>query len=670
LELSAVFQRVLIANRGEIACRIIRTCRRLGVESIAVYSDADATAPHVRLADRAIHLGATPAADSYLHPIRVLDAAARSGAEAIHPGYGFLAENAHFAEACAASGVVFVGPPPAAMRAMGAKDEAKRRMEAAGVPVAPGYAGEDRSEGRLAAEAERLGYPLLVKAVAGGGGKGMRVVRTAADLRDAVAAARFEAGRAFGSGQVILERYLERARHIEAQILADRFGRTLFVFERECTLQRRHQKVVEEAPSPTLDPAGRAELGACAIRAAEAVRYVGAGTVEFLWQDGRAYFIEMNTRLQVEHPVTEMVTGLDLVAWQLAIAASEPLDLTQFGLRLDGHAIEARLYAEDVDAGFLPATGTLHAVRWPADAPHLRVETGVGEGDAIGLDYDPMLAKLVAHGPDRRTALARLDRALAATRIAGVKTNRGHLRRLLRHPRVQANELDTTWLERSDLGDDGELDRDATRLAVADRLDERAARARALAARAGDPASPWAAVDGFRLGTPAAQRVRLVLAGGLVEASARAAAAGWRIAWDGRDELLRIVAVDGPVYTVEVDGRRLEGLVVRDGERRWLSLADGDRLVTRVAAVASGADETADGILRAPMPGRVVEVAVAEGEPVVRGALLLKLEAMKMEHRVLAEVDGTVARLAVAPGAQVAEGAELVVIAAPTDDPA
>jgi 3-methylcrotonyl-CoA carboxylase alpha subunit len=486
-----------------------------------------------------------------------------------------------------------------------------------------------------------------------------------------VAAARFEAGRAFGSSRVILERYLERPRHIEAQILADRHGRTRFVFERECTLQRRHQKVVEEAPSPTLDPAGRAELGACAIRAAEAVRYVGAGTVEFLWDDGRMYFIEMNTRLQVEHPVTEMVTGLDLVARQLAIAAGEPLDLTQAGLRLDGHAVEARLYAEDADAGFLPAAGTLHAVRWPAEAAHLRVETGVAEGDAVGLDYDPMIAKLVAHGPDRRTALARLDRALAATRVAGVKTNRGHLRRLLRHPRVQANDLDTTWLEHTDLGDDGALGRDAIRLAVADRLEERAARARALAARAGDPASPWAAVDGFRLGTAAAQRVRLMLAGERIEASARAGEGGWHVHWDARDELLRIVAVEGVHYTVEIDGRHLEGLVVRDGERRWVSLAEGDRVLTRVAAVASGADETAaDGTLRAPMPGRVVEVAVAEGDPVVRGTLLVKLEAMKMEHRVLAEIDGTVTRLAVTAGAQVAEGAELVVVEAPADDAA
>ncbi|MFP4360520.1 MAG: acetyl/propionyl/methylcrotonyl-CoA carboxylase subunit alpha [Alphaproteobacteria bacterium] len=661
-----MFQRVLIANRGEIACRIIRTCRRLGIESIAVYSDADATAPHVRLADRAVHLGPTPAADSYRHPSRLLDAAARTEAEAIHPGCGFLAENAEFAEACAAAGVVFVGPDPATIRAMGAKDEAKRRMEEAGVPVVPGYAGEDLSDARLAAEAEHIGYPLMVKAAAGGGGKGMRIVRAAGDLADAVAAARFEAGRAFGSTRVILERYLERPRHIEAQILADRFGRTLFVFERECTLQRRHQKVVEEAPSPTLDPAARAELGACAIRAAEAVRYIGACTVEFLFDGGRMYFIEMNTRLQVEHPVTEMVTGLDLVAWQLAIAAGAPLDITQAGLRLAGHAVEARLCAEDPEAGFLPAGGTLHAVRWPPEAGHLRLETGVGEGDTVGLDDDPMIARLGAHGPDRRTALVRLDRALAATRIAGVKTNRDHLRRLLRHPRVQANALDTAWLEHAELGDAGELDRDAIRLATADRLEERAARARALAARAGDPGSPWAAVDGFRLGTNAAQRVRLRLAGELIEVSARAGEDGWRLEWGGRAEVLCLVAVDGPHYTVEVDGRHLEGLVVRDGERRWLALAEGDRVVTRVAAVASGADESAaDGTLRAPMPGRVTEVAVAEGDPVVRGTLLLKLEAMKMEHRVLAEIDGTVARIAVAPGAQVAEGEELVVIQAP-----
>ncbi|MFP4270782.1 MAG: acetyl/propionyl/methylcrotonyl-CoA carboxylase subunit alpha, partial [Alphaproteobacteria bacterium] len=441
-----MFQRVLIANRGEIACRIIRTCRRLGIESIAVYSDADATAPHVRLADRAVHLGPTPAADSYRHPSRLLDAAARTEAEAIHPGCGFLAENAEFAEACAAAGVVFVGPDPATIRAMGAKDEAKRRMEEAGVPVVPGYAGEDLSDARLAAEAEHIGYPLMVKAAAGGGGKGMRIVRAAGDLADAVAAARFEAGRAFGSTRVILERYLERPRHIEAQILADRFGRTLFVFERECTLQRRHQKVVEEAPSPTLDPAARAELGACAIRAAEAVRYIGACTVEFLFDGGRMYFIEMNTRLQVEHPVTEMVTGLDLVAAQLRLAAGEDLWLAQDDIALQGHAIEARINAEDAGAGFAPRPGTIR--RWrPAAGPGVRVDSGIAEGATVTRDYDSLLAKLIAYGADREEARRRLARACREFVVEGVATTLPFHRLALDHEAFRAGDVATTSVE-------------------------------------------------------------------------------------------------------------------------------------------------------------------------------------------------------------------------------
>ncbi len=666
-----MFERVLIANRGEIACRVIASCRRLGVESIAVYSDADATARHVRLADRAVHLGPAPAAESYLHIERVLAAARETGAEAIHPGYGFLAENAVFAEACHAAGVVFVGPPARVIRAMGAKDEAKRLMEEAGVPCVPGYRGDDLAPARLADEATRIGFPLLVKAVAGGGGKGMRVVREPGELEWAVAAARGEALRAFGDDRVLLERYLERARHIEAQILADAHGQALFVFERECTLQRRHQKVLEEAPSPTLAPEKRAELGALALRAAAAVDYVNAGTIEFLWADGRPWFIEMNTRLQVEHPVTEMVTGVDLVAWQLKIAAGERLDLTQSALRLDGHAVEARLYAEDAEAGFLPATGSLLAVRWPPAAEHLRLETGIVEGDLVGLDYDPMLAKLVAWGPDRRTALARLGRALAATRIAGVVTNRDYLRRLVADPAVHANEVDTTWLERASPAPDARPRDDAIRLAVADRLAERAERAATLAAQAGDPHSPWQATDGFRLGAPAPQTVRLDDGSGVVEVEVTRDGTSWRLAWEGRRERLRVVAFDGRTFSVECDGRHLEGQVTRDGDLRWIGLATGDTRLRRVAAVASGVDETtADGALRAPMPGRVIEVAVTVGERVARGALLLKLEAMKMEHRVLADLDGLIADLPVAVGEQVAAGAVLVVVDADREETA
>ncbi|MFW5832684.1 MAG: acetyl/propionyl/methylcrotonyl-CoA carboxylase subunit alpha [Pseudomonadota bacterium] len=660
-----MFRRVLIANRGEIACRIVRTCRRLGVASVALAGVGDATARHVGMADEAVAIDGP--GGGYLAIERIVEAARTTGAEAIHPGYGFLAENAHFAEAVVAAGLVFVGPPPAAIRAMGAKDAAKRLMAEAGVAGVPGLLDDDGSDARLVEAAGAIGFPLLVKAAAGGGGKGMRVVRGPAALPEALEAARREARRAFANDRLILERYLEGARHIEAQVLADAHGRTLFLFERECTLQRRHQKVIEEAPSPTLDDAARARLGDLAVRAARAVGYVNAGTVEFLHADGVPWFIEMNTRLQVEHPVTEMVTGLDLVEWQLRIAACEALPFDQADLRLDGHAVEARLYAEDPDRGFLPATGRLHVVRWPAPSPDLRIETGIEAGDVVGLDYDPLLAKLVAHGPDRATALARLDQALARTRLIGLATNRGHLRGLLNDPAVRANAVDTTWLERRPNAPCDALVADATALAIADRLAERAERARSLAAAAGDPHGPWQAIDGFRLGAPAPQAVRLEVAGRRIEPLVTAAPPGWQIRLDDREERLVVLRSHGDIV-IEFDGRRVEGVVVRDGETRWVAMAPGDVQVRRVPVVASGADEgAADGIARAPMPGRVVAVAVARGDLVRKGALLVQLEAMKMEHRVIAEITGRVADV-VATGAQVAAGDRLVELVPAEDE--
>ncbi len=658
-----MFARVLIANRGEIACRIIRTCRQLGVESVAVYSDADANALHVRLADRAVRLGPAPAVESYLAQERVIEAARETGAEAVHPGYGFLSENDAFAERCAEAGLVFVGPPAAAIRAMGAKDEAKRLMIAAGVPCVPGYHGDDTSLPRLVDEAERIGFPLLVKAAAGGGGKGMRIVRRSAELADAIAAAQGEARRSFGDDRVLLERYLEGPRHIEAQIIADTRGQALYLFERECTLQRRHQKVVEEAPSPSLDAAARVELGETAVRAAKAIGYVNAGTIEFLWADGRPWFIEMNTRLQVEHPVTEMITGLDIVALQLAIASGKPLALAQNDIHATGHAVEARLYAEDPANGFLPSAGRVHALRWPPAAEHLRIETGVVAGDEVGVDYDPMIAKVVAHGPDRRTALRRLDQALASTRLTGLFTNRGYLRSVIRTPEVVENRIDTTTLERLEASAAPHLEADALRLAIADRLAERQRRAERRATLAGDPWSPWQAIDGFRLSARAPQSVRLTASGELVEAAVVADGNAWHVHFVGEAESLRLAGeADGDVE-IDVDGRRIEGLVTRAADDRWVSLADGDLLLRRVASVASGATEMdTDGTLRAPMPGRVVEVAVTLGADVAAGALVLKLEAMKMEHRVLAEVGGKVVEIAVATGDQVAANARLVVI--------
>ncbi|MEO1092404.1 MAG: biotin carboxylase N-terminal domain-containing protein [Pseudomonadota bacterium] len=671
-----MFRRLLIANRGEIACRIARTCRRLGIETVAVHSDADAGALHVRIADRAVRLGPAPATASYLDIERVVAAAIGAGADAIHPGYGFLAENAAFAEACAAADITFVGPSPAAIRAMGAKDEAKRIMTAAAVPCVPGYQGQDQDAAALAAAAEEIGFPLLVKAAAGGGGKGMRVATDADSLAEALAGARGEAERAFGDGRLLLERFLERPRHIEAQILADSHGRTLFLFERECTLQRRHQKVIEEAPSPTLDAAARELLGAAAVRAAEAVDYVGAGTVEFLWADGAPWFIEMNTRLQVEHPVTEMVTGLDLVEWQLRIATGEPLPFGQHDLQLNGHAVEARLYAEDPARGFIPSTGRLHVVQWPEASAALRVDTGVAAGDVVGLDYDPMLAKLVAHGENRARAIARLDQGLAATRVVGPTTNRSYLRAVLADPAVAANHVDTGYLERVGHHPSAGLLDDAVLLAVADRLAERRERAATHAAVAGDPHAPWAEVDGFRVGAPAAQVVRLGAGDAAIDATVVrtidadvGGTSAWSVIRDGAPTTLLIISARPPFYAIDVAGRRVEGLVVRDGDGRLVAMAAADVALRRVAAAASGADETAaDGVSRAPMPGRVVEVAVHVGEVVSRGQTLLKLEAMKMEHRVTAEADGTVMMVDVSAGAQVAEGDPLVVVGeAPAD---
>ena len=444
-----MFRSLLIANRGEIACRIIRTARAMGIRTIAVYSDADASARFVRLADEAWRLGPAPARDSYLRAERILDIARASGAEAIHPGYGFLSENAEFAQACADAGVVFVGPPPAAIAAMGSKSAAKQLMERAQVPLTPGYHGDEQDAGFLHQQADQIGYPVLIKASAGGGGKGMRIVERSADFPDALASCRREASASFGDDRVLIERYLQKPRHIEIQVFADQHGEAVYLFERDCSVQRRHQKVLEEAPAPGMDAARRQEMGEAACAAARAVGYVGAGTVEFIVEpDGRFYFMEMNTRLQVEHPVTEMITGQDLVAWQLRVAAGEPLPLRQDALRIHGHAIEARIYAEDPDRDFLPATGQLIRLRPPTESASVRVDTGVQEGDAITPYYDPMIAKLIVWGDDRQQALARLDQALADYRVLGLTTNIAFLRRLARHPAFAGADLDTGLIAR------------------------------------------------------------------------------------------------------------------------------------------------------------------------------------------------------------------------------
>jgi len=497
-----MFSKILIANRGEIACRVMRTAKRLAIRTVAVYSDADEGALHVALADEAYPIGPAAARESYLSIEKILAAARASGAEAIHPGYGFLSENAEFAEACAEAGIVFIGPPAAAIRAMGSKSAAKALMEKAGVPLVPGYHGADQDAALLAKEAKKVGFPVLIKAASGGGGKGMRIVESAADFAAALASAKREAKASFGDDTVLIEKYLTRPRHIEMQIFADRHGNCVHLFERDCSVQRRHQKVVEEAPAPGMDVARRKAMGAAAIAAAKAVAYVGAGTIEFIAEGDDLFFMEMNTRLQVEHPVTEMITGTDLVEWQLRIAAGEKLPKRQDELQISGHAIEVRLYAEDPTRDFLPATGTLHHLRVPEGDPHIRVDTGVREGDAISIHYDPMIAKLIAWGADRAAALRRLGAALDRYEIVGVTTNRDFLARLATAPDFAAGGVDTGIIARH---------RDALipppaaappRIVAAAALSlllDQAAASEAAAIASPDPYSPWHSRQGWRL---------------------------------------------------------------------------------------------------------------------------------------------------------------------------
>ncbi len=641
-----MFDTLLIANRGEIACRIIRTARRLGLRTVAVYSDADAAAEHVRQADVAVRLGPAPAAQSYLDMAAVLEAARRSGAQAVHPGYGFLSENAAFAQATEEAGLVFVGPPSAAIRAMGSKIEAKRLVARAGTPVVPGYEGDEQTDERLVAEAAGIGFPLLIKASAGGGGKGMRRVDAAEEVPGAVAAARREAQAAFGDDRLLLERYLTAPKHLEVQVLADGAGRVLHLFERDCSVQRRHQKVIEEAPGPRVTPELRALLGEAAVRAAEAIAYRGAGTVEFIAEGEAFYFMEMNTRLQVEHPVTEAITGLDLVEWQIRIAAGEPLPFAQQDLRCRGHAVEARIYAENPRRGFLPSTGRLLRVAFPAD---VRVDSGVATGDSVTVHYDPMLAKVIAHGDDRAEALRRLDQALAATEIAGVEHNVGFLRRVLGHPSFAAGDYTTHLLD-----DMGELlvERDDGNLVCA---------AVALAERARD-AGRWGAGDGFRLNRPSGFVVEL----DRDDARHTVRLAG-STAWvDGRSRALEDLTEEDGRLRFRLDGVRVEARVVVDAEAVFVIRAgDCERLALPRLDVAALAEAAVGGErITSPMPGQVIAVAVAPGDEVAPGQVLLVVEAMKMEHNVVAHRHGTVIAVACAVGDRVEDGVELVTLEA------
>jgi len=652
-----MFRKILIANRGEIACRVMRTAARMGIRTVAVYSDADADALHTLTADEAIRIGPAPVSDSYLRIDAIIDACRRTGAEAVHPGYGFLSENPGFAERLEREGIAFIGPPASAIRAMGLKDAAKRLMEEAGVPVVPGYHGAEQGAEALAVEAQKIGYPVLIKARAGGGGKGMRRVDVREEFAEALEGARSEGEKSFGDGHVLIERYVGRPRHIEMQVFADRHNPPVYLFERDCSLQRRHQKVIEEAPAPGMTPGMRAAMGEAAVRAAAAIGYEGAGTVEFLIDasDGlrtdRFYFMEMNTRLQVEHPVTEAITGVDLVEWQIRAAAGEPVVPPQDELEFHGHAFEARIYAEDAARGFLPATGRLERMSMPDGIA--RVDTGVRQGDTVTAHYDPMIAKVIVHDRTRAAALDRLRTALDATCIAGTVTNVDFLRALAADPGFAAGDVDTGLIERG-------MDRFAPVPAASPEAATLAAlRALGLPGDAGD-ADPWATLSGWRAWGVARQSMTILDGEDAVEASVRIDGPGrYGVTIDGT----RRDVVVGSSNRVEIDGRRLTAETLWRG-RDVLVLMDGATFTygTRdPLAVSAGAGPGGDAIL-APMPGAILRVAATAGDAVTAGQTLVVMEAMKMEQSLKAPRDGVVTAAMVEAGDQVGDGDVLVTL--------
>lgn len=656
-----MFKKILIANRGEIACRIIRTAHRLGIATVAVYSEADEGARHVRLADEAILIGPAPARESYLVAEKILEVAKRTGAEAIHPGYGFLSENDAFAEACAAAQIAFIGPPAAAIRAMGSKSAAKELMKDAGVPLVPGYHGKDNEPALLRREADRIGYPVLIKASAGGGGKGMRRVDRPEDFADALGSCQREARNSFGDDHVLIEKYILKPRHIEIQVFADTSGECIHLFERDCSVQRRHQKVLEEAPAPGMTAERRAAMGAAAVKAAKAVGYVGAGTVEFIAnQDGTFYFMEMNTRLQVEHPVTEMVTGLDLVEWQLRVAAGQPLPLRQEEISLQGHAIEARIYAEDPDVGFLPSIGEIQYLSLPQQGPRVRIDSAVDKGDAISPHYDPMIAKLIVSGADRTEALKQMRDALGAIQVVGLTANVDFLRRLVETQSFASADLDTGLIEREHDGlfSRGAIPFEAWCLAALEEL-----------CRDGHdrPGSPWSISDGWRLVGQAGRRIDLACRGETMTLAAVPSGRGWDLSVYGSVEPPMHAQGDvrqngeAVVLDVRIGQRRYEATVVDVGDKLHVFYAGQSFVVERIVDLQPSTDTEAGGSgLRAPMPGAVIALLAEPGDQLKAGDPLLVMEAMKMEHTVVAPSDGILAGFRYAIGDQVLAGAELV----------
>ncbi|MBK7005902.1 MAG: acetyl/propionyl/methylcrotonyl-CoA carboxylase subunit alpha [Burkholderiales bacterium] len=676
-----MFTKILIANRGEIACRVAATCARLAIKTVAVYSDADAGAKHVAACDEAIHIGGSAPKDSYLRWEKIIAAAKATGAQAIHPGYGFLSENEEFAQACAHAGLVFIGPPPSAIQSMGLKAESKRLMEAANVPLVPGYHGANQDAALLQAEADAIGYPVLIKASAGGGGKGMRAVDKAEDFAAALASCKREAINSFGDDAVLIEKYVQRPRHIEIQVFGDTFGNYVYLFERDCSVQRRHQKVLEEAPAPGMTEHLRRQMGEAAVAAARAVKYVGAGTVEFIVEQPggydhpeamRFYFMEMNTRLQVEHPVTEAITGQDLVEWQLRVASGEPLPCKQEDLKIHGHAIEARICAENPDANFLPATGTLHVYGLPVcttfeRADHaVRVDSGVREFDPISPFYDSMVAKLIVHGATREEALARLDTALAQTHIVGLATNVQFLRHVTTSASFAQAQLDTALIPREAavLFNQEKVGLPmATAAMVADML----VREHALAQHATVHGwiDPWAQRDGWRSHGASNREFKLEFHGEPHTALfTRLHDGGLQLTIDGHTAALRYAQVAGGALDVRYGDLRATVYLYKKGEVAHVFTAQGATQIVAIDALAhAGEAQTEGGRLTAPMPGKVVSFAVKAGDVVKKGQALAVMEAMKMEHTIAAPADGTVADLLFAPGDQVTEGAELLKLA-------
>lgn len=647
-----MLRKLLIANRGEIACRIIRTARDLGIRTVAVYSDADANAQHVQMADESIHLGPAPSAESYLVIDKIIAAAKQTGADAIHPGYGFLSENEDFADACASNNIIFVGPPTSAIAAMGSKSAAKAIMSEAGVPLVPGYHGSDQSLATLRSEAEKIGFPVLLKAAYGGGGKGMRIVENAKQFEEAFNSAKREAQASFGNDKMLVEKYIGNPRHVEIQVFCDEHGNAVYLAERDCSVQRRHQKVIEEAPAPSISTSTRVAMGEAAVRAAQAIDYVGAGTVEFLLDtDNKFYFMEMNTRLQVEHPVTEMVTGQDLVAWQLLVASGEPLPLAQDQVEVNGHSFEARIYAEDPEHEFLPSTGTLHVLRPPAAGQHVRIDSGVVEGDEVSSYYDPMIAKLVVWGENRTIALRRLIQALNDYRVAGVRTNIDFLRRIAGHKKFAQAELTTRFIEKyhADLfADTSHLVNDyAVMATLAERFDE----------KHGVSQNPWHTQHSFRMNQPRQFGLNLQFGEQLLDIQLVATENGWQ---QVHENTLWQVDKHGEQFTFTQDGRRFSAHILRTEHDIIVMTEQASLRFTRHNVADTLEQETAAGSLTAPMNGTVVQVLVNANEAVSADQALVIMEAMKMEYTIRAPRDGEIAQVFYQAGDLVSDGAELI----------